>query len=111
MTLTERPANWVPSLSTFATRLKALRDDLGMTVEEIAELCGLNDATWSTWERGTKPRDMDEVVRAISAATKCSAAWLMWGEEGRVISHSVIQPSLWDSLESVPVSPPLSHAA
>jgi transcriptional regulator with XRE-family HTH domain len=64
---------------TFSARLVLLRHDMGLTVDEISSRCGIPSATWSTWERGTKPRDKESVVLAISQGTGYSRDWLMWG--------------------------------
>ncbi len=72
---------------TFAARLILIRHELGMlrhpkkalTVEEIAALCDLKPATWSTWERGTIPHDQIEVCRKIAAATTYDFDWLLKG--------------------------------
>jgi len=69
---------WVPG-DTFASRLVLVRRELGLSTEEIAERCNLKHQTWSTWERGARPRGMDRVVARISMATGVSREWLMWG--------------------------------
>jgi transcriptional regulator with XRE-family HTH domain len=69
---------WVPP-STFASRLVHLRLHLGLTQVQAAQLCGLDDGSWSNWERGSRPRAMDVVVDNIAKATKCNRDWLMWG--------------------------------
>lgn len=64
---------------TFAARLLLLRHELDLTVDQISAQCDIASATWSTWENGVKPRDMDEVVRKIAAGTGYDREWLMWG--------------------------------
>lgn len=64
---------------TFALRLKIVRVELGLTIDEMAERCGLVSATLSTWERGARPRDFSDVVRKIVAATGYDREWLTWG--------------------------------
>lgn len=64
---------------TFALRLKIVRAELGLTVEHLAERCGLKTATLSTWERGARPRDFGTVVRKVVAATGYDREWLTWG--------------------------------
>lgn len=73
------PTAWVPA-NTFAQRLRQLRHSLDMTVEEIAEHCGVPAPTWSTWENGRHPRKMHEVVRQIASRTHVHRDWLMYGE-------------------------------
>ena len=70
--------DWVPG-DTFAARLILLRRELGLTTDELADLCGIKRATWSTWERGAAPRKMGAVVAQIALATGVSRDWLMWG--------------------------------
>ena len=66
----------------FGMRLKLLRLAMGLTRQEIADLCGFDDGSWGNWENGSRrPQAMNEVVRRIAKATGCSAGWLMWGEE------------------------------
>lgn len=72
-------ARWIPR-DTFAARLALLRIELGnLTVEDAAQRCGLNRATWQTWERGSSPRNMSAVVAKIALATGADRDWLMWG--------------------------------
>jgi hypothetical protein len=66
----------------FGMRLKLLRLAMGLTRQEIADLCGFDDGSWGNWENGSRrPQAMNEVVRRIAKATGCSAGWLMWGED------------------------------
>ncbi len=69
---------WVPR-DTFGARLALLRRELGLTAEEAAARCGLNRATWQTWEHGASPRNMSTVVAKIALGTGVSREWLMWG--------------------------------
>jgi transcriptional regulator with XRE-family HTH domain len=50
-----------------------------ITIRDAAELCGLNYGSWSNWERGKKPRDLLEVVSAISGALGVNRTWLLLG--------------------------------
>ena len=75
---TEQEAARVPT-DTFSARLVLIRHELGLSIEEIASMCDIAPATWSTWERGTKPRDQETVVKQIAAATNYKRDWLMWG--------------------------------
>lgn len=69
---------WVPE-DSFAMRLVLLRRHLRLTQQEAAQLCDLDDGSWSNWENGTRPRGMDSVVRKIATATGVDPNWLMWG--------------------------------
>ena len=66
---------------TFASRLILVRHELEMTVDQVSQLCGVPSATWSTWERGARPRDRADAVRKIAVATGYDRDWLMWGED------------------------------
>ena len=72
---------WVPR-DTFARRLVDIRHEKRLTVEQAAEVTGLSGATWSTWERGSHPRNMAQVVAQIALALRVDRDWLMWGEAG-----------------------------
>ena len=76
-TQTTSPA-WVPA-DTFGHRLLLLRVQLGLTAEEISDLCGVARPTWLTWEKGTKPRDFEAVVQRIVDATSVDRTWLAFG--------------------------------
>lgn len=64
----------------FAIRLKAVRYDAGdLTIEQAATKAGQLNQNWSNWEHGVKPRDLDEIVAAISEAFGVDRIWLMYG--------------------------------
>ena len=69
---------WVPQ-QDFATRLLLARRHLGLTVREAAMRCGIHYATWSTWERGSRPQDMASAVQAVADGLGADRDWLMWG--------------------------------
>ncbi len=69
---------WVPS-DSFALRLVMVRAALSLSQEAAAERCGLNEKTWSTWERGRRPRGLDTVVRQIASGLGVDRGWLMFG--------------------------------
>jgi len=74
------PDDWRP-VPTLADRLVLLRRHLGRTVAEMADLCDVAHATWSTWERGVEPSRLLEVVEKIARATKVSRQWLVFGDQ------------------------------
>lgn len=76
----ELPQRRLRPRDTWGARLAQLRYDLQMSQGEIATLCGLPPATWSTWERGVVPRDKAEITRRIARATGYDLDWLLWGE-------------------------------
>lgn len=72
---------WVPR-DTFGTRLVEVRRALNLSQEEAASRCHLHAKAWATWERPVKPaipRNLREVVEAISDHLDVDADWLMWG--------------------------------
>lgn len=76
-----RETPWTPA-DSLAIRLRTIRYELGYTVEQMAEKCGFNDKTYSSWENGARPRDRAEVVAQIAQATGVDPIWLMWGQAG-----------------------------
>lgn len=64
---------------TFAVRLLLVRHLNGLTISEAATAAGLNDATWSTWEAGRRPRDLLDVCARIAAAHDIDEHWLIFG--------------------------------
>ena len=72
--LAPRMPGRVPT-DSFALRLMLMRAELGLSIEEAAERCGLAMSTWATWERGTKPQRMDEKVRLNLTKDAAKAAW------------------------------------
>ena len=87
---TTSPEPWVPP-DTFAHRLRVLRAELDLTVEQIARECDLKPATWSTWENGRMPHNITDVVQKINAGTGVDRDWLMWGSHNPpLMSLSVV---------------------
>ncbi len=76
--MAQQTATWVPQ-QTFGTRLVMVRRHLGWNIRDAAEATGIDDGSWSNWERGVSPRDMARVVRKIHDATGVDMGWLMWG--------------------------------
>jgi transcriptional regulator with XRE-family HTH domain len=69
---------WVPA-DTFGTRLLLARKHAGLSVRDAAARCGLNYASWSAWERGALPSDLQSVVAQATQALGVDRDWLMWG--------------------------------
>lgn len=69
---------WIPE-NSFGARLRMVRRELGLSVEDVADVCGLSASTWSYWERGGHPQKMNETVDKITQATGVDRDWLMWG--------------------------------
>jgi len=65
---------------TFGVRLAIARMHAGhLTIREAAELCGLNYGSWSNWENGSKPRELLDVVGAVSEGLDVDHDWLLFG--------------------------------
>ncbi|WP_415103022.1 helix-turn-helix domain-containing protein [Nocardioides sp.] len=77
--MTVEATGWVPE-NTFGSRLLVVRRQLGLTVQEAAERCGLHYASWSGWENGRRPSDLAMVVKRVSDHLLVDRDWLMWGE-------------------------------
>lgn len=76
----EVPAQGNVPRDAFAIRLKAIRYDAGdLTIEQAAAKAGQLNQNWSNWEHGVKPRDLDDIVAAISEAFGVDRTWLMYG--------------------------------
>lgn len=91
---------WIPKL-TFGRRLLLLRNELGLTQEQIARKCGIHPATWNTWEHGSSPRNQGDVVQKISEATGADKGWLLWGLLAPIILDTPPEQLAftWDELE------------
>lgn len=79
---------WIPR-NTFAARLLLVRHELGISQEEAAAKCGLDDGSWSNWENGTIPRQQGKVVQTISEALGVDREWLIW--DGGLLTSGYIQ--------------------
>lgn len=76
----DAPGRGAIPLDTFAGRLKLARLHAGdLNIMEAAERCGLINQSWSNWEGGKKPRDLLEVVAAISEGLGIDRDWLLFG--------------------------------
>lgn len=64
---------------TFALRLLALRHELGMTQQQIADLVGVKRGAWNTWEEGRIPREQAKIAKLIADATGYERDWLLYG--------------------------------
>lgn len=58
-----------------------VRQANGWNITQAARACGLPEATWRTWERGSLPQQYHEVCKAISDATGLPLVWLLTGQE------------------------------
>lgn len=71
---------------TLALRLRAIRYEEGMTVEEAARRAKIPAASWSYWERGGSPKDYEDITQRIAGALGYDPVWLALG--GSYRTHS-----------------------
>lgn len=71
---------WRPQ-DSFGVRLLLVRRTLGLSQEEAAAKCGLDNGSWSNWENGAHPRQLPEVVHKIVRTFNVDRDWLIWGGE------------------------------
>jgi transcriptional regulator with XRE-family HTH domain len=65
---------------TLMIRLAIARMHAGhLTIREAAERCGLNYASWSNWEQGSRPRDLLGVAHAVSEGLDVDHDWILFG--------------------------------
>lgn len=69
---------WIPA-DTFGARCALVRQRMGWNVHEAAEACDLKESTWTGWEAGASPRNMEQVCRKIARASGISFSYLMLG--------------------------------
>lgn len=74
-----RPQRRRRARDTFALRLLAIRHEMDMTQEEIADVVGVKRAAWNTWEHGAIPQRQAEIVKRIAEATGYERDWLLYG--------------------------------
>jgi len=76
--------DWVPDLNTFASRLAAIRHQMGWNIKESALACGIKPQSWRGWELGGhRPRDYQELCHQIAKRTGVDYVWLMTGQDRR----------------------------
>lgn len=79
--------DWVPDLSTFASRLAAIRHQMGWNIKEAALACGIKPQSWRGWELGGhRPREYPELCQLIADRTGVDYVWLMTGQDRRPMS-------------------------
>ena len=69
-------------MNNLGQRIRARREELGLTQEQVAEQVGIKQQSYQAIESGSvkKPRHLYE----ISVALKCDMAWLLSGKETEV---------------------------
>lgn len=68
-----RKSIYTEEYKAFIAELRRLREERGLTQEEIAERLGITQSTWSKCERGERRIDVAELRRAC-LAMGCSLA-------------------------------------
>jgi transcriptional regulator with XRE-family HTH domain len=63
-------ANIEPYMVTGGLRLRGRRTDLGLSMEEVAEACGVHRATVSKWERGKSNPMRQHISRKLAEVLK-----------------------------------------
>lgn len=77
--------DWVPDLSTFSSRLAAIRHRMSWNIKEAAVGCGIKPTSWRGWElAGHRPRDYQEICEQIAVRTGVDYVWLMTGQDRRL---------------------------
>ena len=66
-------------MDTFGKRLKALRERLGRTVDDMAHIVGVQRQAWHSWERNAFMPSADRLV-SIARVTGASLDWLLLGK-------------------------------
>lgn len=67
----------------FSSRLKSRRKELGLTLNDIANLMGVSEATVQRWESGAIKNLRYERISALASVLNVSPSYLMgWTEPG-----------------------------
>ena len=76
-------------MNNLGQRIRARREELGLTQEQVAQQVGIKQQSYQAIESGgvKKPRHLYE----ISVALKCDMAWLLSGKEKDVINVEKIE--------------------
>ena len=72
------PDGWRP-VDSIATRVKLVRDRLGVSQREFALLTGLTYGEVQSLENGAAARHEVDKVAKIAKATGVDREWLLWG--------------------------------
>lgn len=70
-------------MNRLGERIKRLREEQGLRLIDIAEACGVKEATAQRWESGNIKNVKHEHILAIAALLHCDPSYLMgWTEAG-----------------------------
>ena len=81
-----------------ATRLKGLRDALGLSVEEICAACGVESEKYLSYEAGTTDIPLS-TAKKIAEAYGVEIMALLFGEEPKMNSYFVTRKGCGESVE------------
>jgi transcriptional regulator with XRE-family HTH domain len=93
----------------FATRLKALRTDQGLTQKEMAALCGVSPSHYYKLEAGLS-RPGGSVVRVLLDRYGVTERWLLHGE-GALTEHKPVEVNQSSVPTAARVEPTMHEAA
>jgi transcriptional regulator with XRE-family HTH domain len=78
-----------------AQRIKTLRQEKGLTLEQVAEVVGVGRSTVRKWETGMIANMRRDKIAALAKALGTTPAYLMgWQEEGAKKELSPSEPEL-----------------
>ncbi|MFN1149179.1 helix-turn-helix domain-containing protein [Serratia liquefaciens] len=70
----------VRSREEIGHRVRSRRNQVGMTMEEVATVMGVSRVSISLWERGESSISAENLMK-LSDTLQCSPIWIMTGEE------------------------------
>lgn len=78
-----------------AQRIKALRQEKGLTLEQVADVVGVGKSTVRKWETGMIANMKRDKIADLAKALGTTPAYLMgWGEEEIIENNSPSEPQL-----------------
>lgn len=72
----------------FKDKVKKLRKELGLTLKEVAEQVGVNEATILRYESGEIKNIRRDKIAALAAALNTTPAYLMGWDEAKTLSNA-----------------------
>lgn len=94
---------------TFGEKIKARRQSLGLTLQQVGERCGVGKSTICKWENG-RIADMGiSNINGLARALEVPPAWLvddlMSEEEGALVAayraaNDAVKRDIWQILEA-----------
>ena len=74
-----------------AQRIKALRQDRGLTLEQVADVVGVGKSTVRKWETGMIANMRRDKIASLAKALSTTPEYLMGWEEDKKISSDELQ--------------------